>query len=580
MSSAGGGSEKGGSGEDPAHSKPLVDDGAAATPLDRQLAVVKTKEEDEEYDGNWHGMEEDGRNVGPEARLAGEMDMEDEVCMEEEPEEIGPQKAPVQWRLLARYYSLKAANYTVIYNHYREVWKIRGKMVFAPMKDNLFIITFNTEGDYRFVARGGPWIHQGVACLVAPLDDRAQPSEAVLDSIQLWVKFFDVPWNKQNEEYGRLIGSKLGEVQEVDVDAAGLGFKDYLRVRIELPLNRRLMARFKTTITGQPKARIYPIRYERVPHFCFHCGLIGHDKDQCEMKDRGVPSLNYDATLRCSPTRKFMRRTISAPGGPPAKRGLFFSTPNSKGSASSLGNPSKSAQIITEPVLPYIVEHPETVDTHDGFEETEKRTSAAVEQGLAETVDKLNLRMSREQQMPGNQGGTKGPVIQEIAPGQQEQKLPEMYVNPLFQSLLKKQPFIQPASSSSHSGARSSDMIPPLRGLDDLDFTYSSASDVSMANADTVLGKRGVEESEVQGEKLELSLALDYGGHGGGVPKKGKTTAMVKEPELQTLGTQNPVAQKHGRVIQLGDKNRKKAATGQGAPGTLTRPNVWSRQQQ
>jgi hypothetical protein len=101
-----------------------------------------------------------------------------------------------------------------------------------------------------------------------------------------------------------------------------------------------------------------------------------------------------------------------------------------------------------------------------------------------------------------------------------------------------------------------------------------------MANADTVLGKRGVEESEVQGEKLELSLALDYGGQGGGAPKKGKTTAMVQKTELQTPGTQKPVGQKQGRVIQLGDKNRKKAATGQGAPGTLTRPNVWSRQQQ
>jgi hypothetical protein len=36
----------------------------------------------------------------------------------------------------------------------------------------------------------------------------------------------------------------------VDVDKEGLEFSGYLRVRIELPLNRWLLAKFKTTING------------------------------------------------------------------------------------------------------------------------------------------------------------------------------------------------------------------------------------------------------------------------------------------------------------------------------------------
>jgi hypothetical protein len=43
----------------------------------------------------------------------------------------------------------------------------------------------------------------------------------------------------------------------VDVDKEGLEFSDYMRVRIELPLNRWLLAKFKTTINGQPGAKIY-----------------------------------------------------------------------------------------------------------------------------------------------------------------------------------------------------------------------------------------------------------------------------------------------------------------------------------
>ena len=69
------------------------------------------------------------------------------------------------------------------------------------------------EGDYKFVARGRPWIKQGVACLITPLAGDARPSEAVLNSILIWVRFYDVPWNKQTVAYGKWLGSHLGRVE-------------------------------------------------------------------------------------------------------------------------------------------------------------------------------------------------------------------------------------------------------------------------------------------------------------------------------------------------------------------------------
>jgi hypothetical protein len=177
---------------------------------------------------------------------------------------------------------LKAANFGLIHKHFSEVWRIRSKMIFTPLSNNFFIITFTSEGDYNFVDGGGPWIHLGVACLLAPFVDNRQPSEVVLDSVHLWVRFFDIPWNKQTDAYGRLIGSKLVKVVEVDVDKEGVELKDFLRVCIDWPLKQRLLAHFKTTIKGQAQARIYPKRYERVHFFCFRCGLIGHNKEQCE----------------------------------------------------------------------------------------------------------------------------------------------------------------------------------------------------------------------------------------------------------------------------------------------------------
>ncbi|KAM0884933.1 hypothetical protein ACQ4PT_030679 [Festuca glaucescens] len=226
MALIGGGGEYGGTAEDPTHPKPPAGAPLVLERAEGRLAIMAAMDD---LGSNWDRQASGTRNAGPEEKIFGRANLEDEFCMEEEEEEEAPPAAPSPWRMLARYYTLKAANYTLIHKHFSEVWRIRGKMTFKLLKDNFFIITFTSEGDYNFVDSGGPWIHLGVACLVAPFKDSAQPSETV----RLWVRFYDVPWKKQRKEYGELTGSKLGKVIKVDVDADGLELSEYLRVRID-----------------------------------------------------------------------------------------------------------------------------------------------------------------------------------------------------------------------------------------------------------------------------------------------------------------------------------------------------------
>jgi hypothetical protein len=124
-------------------------------------------------------------------------------------------------------------------------------------------------------------------------------------------------------------------------------------------------------------------------------------------------------------------------------------------------------------------------------------------------------------------------------------------------------------SGSWQHGPRASDMIPALQGLSSLQVSFGSTSDTVMAPADTILGKRVAEEAEVQGERLELSLGLDYAGHEAGTPpKKGKTRGTQVKP----AETSKPQ--------KVYTRAKSMAATGHKPSGKLTRPNVWSRQEQ
>ena len=65
-------------------------------------------------------------------------------------------------------------------------------------------------------------------------------SEVALNTMPVWVKIWDVPWNKQNKDIGYMWGDLLGDVREVDVEEGKPSYNEYLSVRIDLPYDCRM----------------------------------------------------------------------------------------------------------------------------------------------------------------------------------------------------------------------------------------------------------------------------------------------------------------------------------------------------
>jgi hypothetical protein len=91
---------------------------------------------------------------------------------------------------------------------------------------------------------------------------------------------------------------------------------------------------------------------------------------------------------------------------------------------------------------------------------------------------------------------------------------------------------------------------------------------VSMAHADSVLGKRSVgEEEEAQGQRLDLSLGLNYGdGPAGGQWKRGRKHVGAQS-QSTTAATGPPRAQ------------MKMKTTGHATSDKKVKPHFWLRQE-
>jgi hypothetical protein len=174
---------------------------------------------------------------------------------------------------------------------------------------------------------------------------------------------------------------------------------------------------------------------------------------------------------------------------------------------------------------------------------------------------KENLQSTMAQdslQMPGMpnfvQGGGSGDVHREIAPVAMQ--------------------FMQDANTKStlrgtQSGPTSSDMIPAVHGLSNLEVSFGSGSDVSMQASDSVLGKRTAEGDDVPVQKLELSLGLGIGGQAGGKQKRWKKGTHAGQGDKRNDAADSVAA-----------RTRKKTSTRISAPGNLTRPQDGARQAQ
>jgi hypothetical protein len=205
------------------------------------------------------------------------------------------------------------------------------------------------------------------------------------------------------------------------------------------------------------------------------------------------------------------------------------------------------------------VEIPEMVGAKDGFEEEEKSTGAAEEQDLAARMERV--QMQQEQELAWERQN----VDEAIAHVQmQQQYLQRRYTGRTVSAevqlqatnleaelhrLLGIKAEVEAANNVKPMDLGKDDMIPAIRDLSGLEVSFGSASDVSMAAGDSVLGKRPAADKLEQPDKdLNLALSLKVKDSVGGQQKKGRTQGLEEKAAMENKAKDSKmVPTEHGK---------------------------------
>ena len=93
------------------------------------------------------------------------------------------------------------------------------------------------------------------------------PKEIDLKWLPFWVQVSNLPLKSRTKETRMEIGIKLEKVLEVDILENGVHRGQYLWVKVQLDVTRKLIRAKKVSIEEDEPRWVF-FRYERLPNFC------------------------------------------------------------------------------------------------------------------------------------------------------------------------------------------------------------------------------------------------------------------------------------------------------------------------
>ena len=178
--------------------------------------------------------------------------------------------------LMGRFHTTKSINLWAAKNLLRSVWKLGHDLKITDVGEGLMQFKFSMESQLNWVLNNGPWSFDNHLLLLKRWEKGVTAFTVDFKVVSIWVQVWGLPFDLINEEVGKDIGGGIGRVLEVDCKAIAADQARFLRIRVELPLDKPI--RRGAPVLSPEGVRVQiAFQYERLVGLCFSCGKLGHE---------------------------------------------------------------------------------------------------------------------------------------------------------------------------------------------------------------------------------------------------------------------------------------------------------------
>ncbi|KAH1107836.1 hypothetical protein J1N35_011604 [Gossypium stocksii] len=101
-----------------------------------------------------------------------------------------------------------------------------------------------------------------------------------------WLRVYNFPLELMDRQMVVEVRNAIGELVVIDWKDQNGGWTEFMRLKIKIDVSKPLR-RIVKVVSLEGTETIGLIRYERLPDFCYRCGIIGHTMKKCQNKREG-----------------------------------------------------------------------------------------------------------------------------------------------------------------------------------------------------------------------------------------------------------------------------------------------------
>ena len=209
--------------------------------------------------------------------------------------------------LIAKFFTKQHINMEAVFQTLKSMWRTEKSFDIRDLGLNTAMILFDDEYDLDHILMHGPWSYDKYLLGLYKPRKNESIKHACFDRESFWVQIHDLPIQHMSKTNAEAIGSSLGLVEQADASPTGDGRGRCLRVQINIDISQPL-CRGRMVDNGELSLSWVSFQYERMPIFCYWCGLLNHDEKDCKLWICSKGTLRkdeqqYGAWLRASTER-------------------------------------------------------------------------------------------------------------------------------------------------------------------------------------------------------------------------------------------------------------------------------------
>ncbi|KAJ1390041.1 Zinc knuckle CX2CX4HX4C [Sesbania bispinosa] len=181
--------------------------------------------------------------------------------------------------IVAKVFTEKTVHVNSLSNSLNSIWNALQGFKVVDLGEKLFQLFFHNVRDADRALKGNPWIFRHSWMVLRRWECGLNPRDMDFDSIPVWLQIWGLPVHCRTQQMGKKIGASMGRVLESNIyEVQGRG--SYVRTLVEIDAKNPLL---RGVNAGSRKDRVFWVdfQYEKLPQFCYGCGIVGHDEDGC-----------------------------------------------------------------------------------------------------------------------------------------------------------------------------------------------------------------------------------------------------------------------------------------------------------